>query len=57
MDARPPQPDPVDAITTPCCGISSRCTRRAHEAALPNAIVFDGPVVRVTKRIEAAIGK
>ncbi len=58
-DARPPQPEPG------CCeskgtlwDLAAVYPRGARwESTMPPAIVFDGPVVRVTDAIEAAMSK
>jgi hypothetical protein len=58
-DARAPQPEPS------CCDhegvlwdLAAVYPKGSHwDARLPPAIAFDGPVVRVTEKIEAAIGK
>jgi hypothetical protein len=58
-DARPPQPPPnccdQDGILWDLVAVYSKGAR--WDAALPPATVFDGPVVLVTEKIEAAIGK
>ena len=58
-DARPPQPDPSccdhDGILWDLAAVYPKGAR--WDAALPPAIAFDGPVVRVTDKIETAIGK
>jgi len=58
-DARPPQPDPSccdhDGILWDLAAVYPKGAR--WDAALPPAIAFDGPVVRVTNKIETAIGK
>jgi hypothetical protein len=58
-DARPPQRDPSccdhDGILWDLAAVYPKGAR--WDATLPPAIVFDGPVVRVTEKIEAEIGK
>jgi hypothetical protein len=58
-DARAPQPDPSccdhDGILWDLVAVYPKGAR--WDSALPAAVVFDGPVVRVTEKIEAAVGK
>src|SRR5260370_31229862 len=56
-DARPPQPAPIccdhDGVLWDLAAVYPKGAR--WDAALPPAIVFDGPVFRVTDKIESAI--
>jgi hypothetical protein len=58
-DAQAPQPAPScceqDGILWDLAAVYPKSAR--WEDTLPPAIVFDGPVVRITESIEAAIGK
>jgi hypothetical protein len=58
-DARPPQPTPNccehDGILWDLAAVYPKGAR--WEDTLPPAAAFDGPVFRVTEKIEAAIGK
>ena len=58
-DARPPQPEPAccesDGILWDLVAMYPKGAR--WEATLPPAVVFDGPVVRVTDQINAALRK
>ena len=58
-DARSPQPAPSccdhDGILWDLAAVYAK--GGSWEAALPPAIVFDGPVVRIKEKIDQAIGK
>lgn len=58
-DARPPQPTPgcceSDGTLWDLAAVYPKGAR--WEATLPPAVVFDGPVVRITDEIGAAIAK
>ena len=58
-DARPPQPTPsccdADGTLWDLAAVYPKGAR--WDATLPPAVVFDGPVVRITEQIESAIAQ
>ena len=58
-DARPPQPRAAcceqEGILWDLAAVFPKGAR--WDATLPPAVVFDGPVMRITEKIEAALGK